>query len=222
MSVLCYFGKTGSGKSHKAKEKIKEYKKRIIFDITPSKSFRFGKEKDGGIECKNGIEHNNYSLRSLEELLVELIEKDEFTLIFRPSTEIDWFAIGEAVCSFAMRLGDYYDKDFNENIVLVLDELDKYVSTTKQSFIARAIGMGRHSHLDLFCISQVPSQLPKVIRDNASVEHFFQLGLNDYYQKKLGDEISNKLASGDLPEYSYYLKVDGDNPKLYNKNGKLL
>lgn len=210
MSVFCFFGKTNSGKSFKANQVMSDYKKKIIFDITPSKTF------------KGDIEHSNYSQRSLEELMVKLIEKEKFTLVFRPSPNIDLYSAGEIVCSFAMRYGNYFDENFNEVIVLVLDELDKYVSTSKQSFISRAIGMGRHSHLDLFCISQVPSRLPKVIRDNASTEYFFQLGMNDYYNLVLGSEISEKLANGQLPEYSYYYKVDGEIPKHLDKDGKEL
>lgn len=210
MAVKCFFGKTGSGKSFKAGQKMKDYKKKIIFDITPSKTFK------GDIDC------SDYSQKNLEELMVKLVEKDSFTLVFRPSPNIDLYSIGELVCSFAMRYGNYFDEKFSEVILLVLDELDKYVSTSQKSFIARAIGMGRHSHLDLFCISQVPSQLPKVIRDNASEEYFFQLGLNDYYISKLGGVVAEKLASGGVPNYSYYLKKDGNDPQLFSKRDKAL
>lgn len=218
MSVNCFFGKTGSGKSHKAIQKMGEYKKRIVFDVTPSKTFNEKKLKE--LNC-NGefLEHNNYSQRSLEELIVKMVEKDNFTLVFRPSSELDIYTIGELVCSFSMRYGNYFDENYKEIIVLVLDELDKYVSTSKQSFISRAIGMGRHSHLDLFCVSQVPSQMPKVIRDNALKEYFFTLGMNEYYERKLGQEISSILDKNSIAEFNYFFKNDSD-ITLMNLNDK--
>lgn len=211
MSVNFYFGKTGSGKSFRANLQIKKYLKRIIYDPTPSKSFT------------GSFETSNYSKTNLIQMLHSFAGKKEFSIVFRPNDSISMYDQAEIVAFFSMQLGKCFKMTQNEfeGIAVVFDELDKYVTTKQDSKIGKLAGMGRHYNCHLHCISQVPSKLPKSLRDNAYNIYAFPLAINSFYTEKLGDSKSNLLAGTNFPKYSCIHWNDEKGISFIDKQGKV-
>jgi len=209
MSVECFFGRTLSGKSYKARQEIKNKKRVFVFDAA--------------CDFHGGIIFDKYDIPSLVELGKKIRNLETFQVNFRPDRHFgDIQACAERVAKFILAFGDTFGKrSLDEHIVFVLDELDKYISTSRKSFVKMVIEMGRHSNIDTYCISQVPASLPKFIRDNATKVYAFKLGYNDFYQYRFGPSITKELSGENLKDYWYYVWDDSNGIIKYNKRGKI-
>ncbi len=222
MAVHFYFGRTGSGKSFRAKKELAKFKRKIVFD--PSGSF----------EAKNAFYVSNYT--NLQPAFNHAFSKKEFCIVFTPDLSKDLRESANIVAKFAIFVGSlrkelhkrkHGNKPISElpeleKIALFFDELDKYKITTdlvkgEQNYLKTSIEMGRHYDLSLHCISQVPSSLPKYFKDNASSIFAFKLGENEFYKKYFGEEKSNELAYG-MKDYHAYLWQDGKDIRLVKPN----
>jgi len=208
MAVICFFGRTKSGKTFKAKKEIETKKRVFIFDAA--------------CDFDGGIEWDKYSWTELISLGKKIRNKSNFKVIFRPNRHYgDLSDCADQVAKFVLAFGDTFGKrSLQENIIFVLDELDKYISISKKCSIKLAIEMGRHSNVDTFCISQVPSSLPKFIRDNATEVYAFKLGLNDFYESRLGFKIAQKLASSGFKDFFCFKWSDSNGIEFLNPQGR--
>jgi len=212
MSVNLYFGKTGGGKSFKANKVINLYDKKIIYDPTPTKNF------------KGDVETCDYSKENLIKLIKDFAGKEKFSIVFRPSDRSSMTDQGERVAFFSMQLGKAFRglKGEFTQIAVVFDELDKYVTTKQASHMGKLAGMGRHFNCHLHCISQVPSNMPKQIRDNAFNIYAFALSENSYYREKFGEKITNYLASHEFPKYHHIHWNDEKGLLVKDNNDKVV
>lgn len=215
MSVNLYFGKTRGGKSFKCNKVIKSYSKKIIFDPTPKK------------EKKNynaDFETSDYSAKNMVKLIKKFSGKKKFSIIFRPSEAFDLYEQGERIAFFAMQLGKGFKglKNEYDEIAVVFDEFDKYATKKIDSNMGKLAGMGRHFHCHLHCISQVPSAMPKNIRDNVYNIYAFALGHNEYYRRIFGKVGEEFLASSDFPKYHHLHWNDENGISFVNPKDKVI
>ncbi|OFZ13455.1 MAG: hypothetical protein A2X86_10380 [Bdellovibrionales bacterium GWA2_49_15] len=203
--IKLIFGRTESGKSYRAREFLKNTKRKIIFDAANDFT---------------GMIITDFSQGNLLKLFMAYKCSESFCLVFRPPWNLDNERAAQAVAAFAFALGRSYGERAlraSDRIVLVLDEADKYTCYDKTDLLYLAVTKGRHQNLDILAICQDPMTLPTYFRRNASEICTLQLEVNPYFKEKFGLSVAEKIAQ--LKRYHYYLWSDCHGVTLYNAKG---
>lgn len=191
------FGASGSGKTYKAKNLIKNCNRLIIFDnLNEYQGLKF---TDVDLLTKT-IEVNwqkGFKLRLVPHYGEEIKELD-------------------ALCKRILVLQSQYNKGQSKaKITLVVDELDlSFPSGIRRTQPRHAFGFlcnrGRHYGVNLIGISQRPSQVDISFRANLSAVYYFRLAEPadiDTAIKSLGSEWRQALI--ELKNREYIYKADG-------------
>ena len=201
---------TGSGKSTRVKELLKERKRVIVFDTQDEyRSLHFKAFEAGG---------------PIKQWLASQWMKDNFAVAYvpRPGQEAESL---HALCRFLIACQEPYKTGADTRpITLVVEEMDMSFPV---SMLPRELnGMydmcnrGRHYGIEVIGVSQSPAQVSATFRQNMSEVFVFALGFHNHRAAMieiLGPDHKQALADLSSHEYLYYCdgKVStGRNPPL--------
>lgn len=161
---LGFFGASGSGKTYRAKQLVKNLQRLVVFDPTP--------EVDWASETRDGV----FYLDEAKEYIGNHIETG-FRVCIVPHFGQETAELNN-LCLFLITLQRIYSK-YGLKITLVVDEMDLSFSTgTMQRFPKNYFGYlcrrGRHLGVNLLGLSQRINQVDTTFRANLSGVYLFQ------------------------------------------------
>ncbi len=172
------FGMTGSGKSAKVVNLVKDMDRVLFFDTL-------------GHDYKDGVIFDN--IDDLKEFWIK-VYRSSFRIIYRPS--IDMVTELGIICDLAFLCGDMW---------LVVEEL---AMSCKPNNTPAEIGQiflrGRHRDIHFVGVSQRPHGIDRDITAMATTAYIFKTEEPrdvDYLKERFGIEVAEKLAN--LEEYQY-------------------
>ncbi len=209
--IALYFGKTESGKSFRAGENSKSYKKVAIYDNT---------------HCFTGGEIvTDFSPANFARLFKKYALKDSFRLIFRAPFAMNEREGAEMVAKLLYQgFGLFWKQkgiDFgrHENrVCFLVDEADKVSTLKHTSIFYLVVTKGRHFGIDTHAISQGPGKIPSYYKENASEVFCFKMRPHDFIVETFGRGLAEQIQT--LPQYHYAHWKDTDEIKLFNEKGK--
>lgn len=213
MAVNFICGMTESGKTYRANEEAKKYRKRISFD--PARCL------------KDGVIYDNPSNKQISEIYKKHAHLDSFSIIIRPGGKVErkfWLdKVIKLARSLGERVGTYENqKKGLDRIVVLIDEIDKCCTPTQQSpDLQWLINEGRHYSLDTIAISRLPQRVHTDITGNSSKLICFNLqtdvALRVFYGLVGSDGVS-KIRS--LKQYHYFEFKDTGEWAVFDDKGR--
>lgn len=160
---LGFFGASGSGKTYRAKQLVKNLKRLVVFDATP--------EVDWATEV-DGV----FYLDEAEEYIKKHIDTG-FRICIVPEFGQETYQLNE-LCLFLIDLQKIYLK-FGAKITLVVDEMDLSFGTgtmqrNPKNYFGYLCRRGRHLGVNLLGLSQRINQVDTTFRANLSGVYLFQ------------------------------------------------
>jgi hypothetical protein len=211
VSVVLYFGKTESGKSHKANEVTKrDYKKVILYD---------------NARCfKDGIIISDFSPKSFANIFKKYVLASAFRLIFRAPLGMNERGGAEMVASLIYNgFGRYWveqNKIPSDRVCFLVDEADKVSSLKIGSPFYLLVTKGRHYGIDTHAISQGPGKIPLYYRENASEVYFFKMKSHPFINENLENEQVDLIRT--LEKYHCIHWKDNGDVNLLNPKGRVI
>jgi hypothetical protein len=209
--VKGYFGRTKSGKSHRAELDLKKRSKVIVYDFA---------------HCFTGkVTGCDFSVASFSKLIRayggEKNRSKKFKIIFRKTVNITHQEAVERLSHFVQFLGRSYGlKGLPENdlLVFLVDEACKCITKKSDDKVRLLAQAGRHENVELRVIAQRPMNLHPDVRDMISEANCFKCAENAYYKEIL--EKKGNEALKNLPEFSFLKWKDDGTLLLIDKKGR--
>ena len=198
--IQAYIGPAGSGKTFKALQDLKPYKRQIRIDAQPH----------GQEELQQGCEVFRDVL-ALNNFVKDHRDKN-FKACLWPET-IGLFEAFHWVCAIAVN---------HRNIAIYSDEANRYIGRKLTNAQEAVFFQSRHSQTRLFYTMFNPRKVSPEMRGNTAKVHLFQSFEENFtsYLRAAGasPEVIEAYGSEDLPKYSYALIEQGQKPRIIPPN----
>lgn len=211
MAVKCFFGLTRSGKSYLAAQKLKAFRRSIVFDFIPC------------FDIAGAFVVYDFSPENIRDIFRKFEKKDNYCIIFRPNKERDLKEQHSWVARTALKLGEAATlRGVKEHLVFLTDEADMVCSPNFQSIdLMNVVNWGRHHGVDSWFISRLMQRIHVDIRANASEFFIFRLMEENalkYIGNIAGKGVANEVKN--LREYYHMVIKDDGSIKKIDPKGK--